>query len=335
MDITAKELAKLLNVSPAAVSIALNDKPGVSPETRERIKNAAAFYGYTGKNFKPDGLKRQRRLSLVIFKKQGGQIVEDTPFFSSLTEGIAAACQKNGFMLDIRYLYEKPELSVEISEIVSMRPEGIILLATEMHSEDFESMRSLPIPMVILDTYFENIAKDYVVINNVQGAFLATNYMVQKYQSQPGYLRSSYAITNFDERADGFYKAVRKNDLSPSASIVHSLTPTIDGAYVDMKRILEEDRPLASCYFADNDIIAMGALHAFRDHGYRIPEDVAIIGFDNTSLAELVDPPLTTINVPKQAMGKLAVERLIAIIDHDEPPIKIELLTNLVIRESL
>ena len=335
MAITAKELAKMLNVSPSAVSIALNNKPGVSPETRERILNAAWHYGYTGRSSKPGSAKRQRRFSLVIFKKQGGKIVEDTPFFSSLTEGIATACQKNGFSLDIRYLYEKSGLEVDVSEIVSTRPDGIILLATEMQPRDFECFRNVEIPMVILDTYFENIAKDYVVINNVQGAFLATNYMIQKYHLQPGYLKSSYSITNFDERADGFYKAVRNNDFSSSGCIVHLLMPTIDGAYSDMKKILESGAPLAACYFADNDIIAMGALHAFRDFGYKVPEDVAIIGFDNTSVSELVEPPLTTINVPKQSMGKLAVERLVTIIDNEEPPIKIELLTNLVLRESL
>ena len=84
----------------------------------------------------------------------------------------------------------------------------------------------------------------------------------------------------------------------------------MSGAYADMKELLAGNEPLARCYFADNDLIAAGAMKAFREAGLRIPQDVAVIGFDNTSLCEMLDPPLTTVNVPKQALGRTAVLRL-------------------------
>ena len=103
--------------------------------------------------------------------------------------------------------------------------------------------------------------------------------------------------TGFEERADGFYKAIRKNGMSTSRSIVHQLTPSIDGAYSDMKELLKNNVELSTCYFADNDLIAAGALRALTEAGYRIPHDISIIGFDDMPLCTYTIPALTTIHV--------------------------------------
>ena len=103
-----------------------------------------------------------------------------------------------------------------------------------------------------------------------------------------------------------------------------------------MKAIIAQGEPLAACYFADNDLIAAGAMRAFKEAGYRIPEDIGIIGFDNSAMCEILEPPLTTVHVPKQALGQLTVERLVSIIDtKPSANIKIEITTSLVKRGSL
>ena len=174
---------------------------------------------------------------------------------------------------------------------------------------------------------------DTVIINNTQGAYLATRHLIDKCHAQPGYLKSSYAINNFNERQDGFYKAVRLHGMSSSQSIVHELTPSMSGAYADMKELLAGNEPLARCYFADNDLIAAGAIKAFREKGLRIPEDVAVVGFDNIPISQILD--LTTINVPKEHLGRQAVLRLLQRIkDPSIPPVKIEIGTSLVDRYS-
>ena len=102
-----------------------------------------------------------------------------------------------------------------------------------------------------------------------------------------------------------------------------------------MKQLLERREPLARCYFADNDLIAIGVMRALREAGLRIPEDVAIVGFDNLPMAQVVDPPLTTVNVPRQYMGELAALRLAEKIRHPElPVVKTEVLTSLADRYS-
>ena len=103
-----------------------------------------------------------------------------------------------------------------------------------------------------------------------------------------------------------------------------------------MKEILNAGEKLAPCYFADNDLIAVGAMKALKEYGYRIPEDIAIVGFDNIPMSTIIEPALTTIHVPKQYMGKIAVQRLITLLtEKGTQPVKIEISTQLVERKSV
>ena len=159
---------------------------------------------------------------------------------------------------------------------------------------------------------------------------------IKKRRTQPGYLRSAYPIGNFDERADGFYKAIRVNGMSTAKSLVHRLTPSQEGAYADMKALLEAGEKPADCYFADNDHIAIGAITALKEAGYRIPEDVAVVGFDDIPLCEYLDPPLTTIEVPRHIMAQTAVGRLIEMVESKElHPVKIQIGVTLKKRKSV
>lgn len=335
MGITAKELAKKLNLSAAAVSMALNGKPGVSAVTRQIVLDAAEKYGY---DFSRISEKHSviGTIYFVLYKKHG-TVVTDTPFFSQISEGISLACKEHGYKLNISYVYEDEDtLLRQIEDIQYSDCCGIILLGTEMEPENLKHFLTLPLPLVLLDAYFETLSCDCVLINNVQGAYLATRHLIQKCKAQPGYLRSAYRISNFSERASGFYNAIRSAGMSTSKCIVHSLTPSINGAYADMTELLASGEELASCYFADNDLIAVGAMKALMKKGYRIPEDISIVGFDNLPVGSVIEPNLSTIHVPKQYMGKLALERLLSRIeDSSQPPVKTEVSTTLVKRRTV
>jgi len=334
MSITAKELAKLLDLSEAAVSMALRNKQGVSTQTRRKVLELADKHGYdftkTSKS-KP----QSRHITLAIYKRQGA-VVGETPFFSELSEGIGNACTEEQYKLQITYIHKGDEVQKKVDEIAYSDCAGVVLLGTEMQMDDFKPFENLNKPIVVLDVFLDFIKYDCILINNVQGALLATDYLIKQIKKQPGYLRSSYPIGNFDERADGFYKAVRLHGMSTSKSIVHRLTPSLEGSCADMLEILERGEDIASCYFADNDWIAIGAIKAFQMKGYRIPEDVAIIGFDNVPLASYLEPALTTIHVPKKYMGEMAVKRLVSIMCNGaHSPVKIEISTKLNVRRTV
>ena len=331
MGITAKELAEKLHISPAAVSMALNDKPGVSTATRKRIKVAAEKYGY---DFSRIQSKRTKHgvIYFIIYKKSGA-VVDDTPFFLKLSEGIQSACAQEGYRLRTQYLHESDFCPRDLDELHASDCMGIILLGTEMMEEDLKPFLTLPPSLVLLDNYFDTVPCDAVLINNEQGAYLAARHLIRTCRAHPGHLRSSFSINNFLERANGFKKAVRAHGMSFSQSIIHELTPSMSGAYADMKEILERGEPIARCYFADNDLIAAGAIKALREAGRRIPEDVAIVGFDNIPISQILD--LTTINVPKEYMGELAAQRLFERIRTPGlPAVKLAVTTDLIDRYS-
>lgn len=333
MSISAKEIAKALHFSEAAVSMALNQKKGVSEKNRKVIIDFAKASGYDFSRIEEKN-SFNGNLAFVVYKKNG-TIVDDTPFFQKLTSGIQMAAKRKGYALLTYFLTDSDNTANEIKAIERMNVSGVILLGTEIQEIALRLFVNAFPRLVVLDTYFESINANYVLINNVQGAFNSVEYLIKKYGSQPGYLKSSYAINNFEERADGFYKAIRGNGLSASKSIVHRLSPTIDGAYCDMMEILGNKDSLARSYFADNDLIALGAYKAFVEKGYRIPDDIAIIGFDNISLPGFESIHLTTVNVEKESLGMAAVERLFQIIKSGEQgKVKIQIATNLIQRDS-
>lgn len=334
MKITGKELAKKLNISAAAVSMALNNKPGVSTKTRRIVYDAAEKYGYDFTRIS-DKVEIPGTICVVIYKKHGA-IVTDTPFFSQLTEGIASSCKKHNHKMSISYIREGEDTTEQIEDIKFSGYAGIILLGTEMLPNDIKPFLDLKIPIVLLDTYYDTLNCDSVLINNVQGAYLATTHLIRQCGKQPGYLKSSYLISNFSQRSHGFFDAVRDAGMSASKSVVHKLTPSTDGAYYDMLEVIDSGEELAKCYFADNDLIALGAIKALFERGFRVPNDISIVGFDNISVLSLFGSELTTIDVPKKFMGETAVDRLVAIIKSPKQPhAKIEIMTSLIKRASV
>ena len=205
----------------------------------------------------------------------------------------------------------------------------------ELTREEYQPFLDLRIPVVLLDSSLPSQQTDCVVINNEEGAYTATNYLIRKRHSQPGYLRCRTRLYNFVQRERGYYRAIQENGFSVSECIIHDL-PINCSVYRELKELLRSDCPIASCYFADNDFIALDAIRAFQEFGYRVPQDIAVVGFDNLAASARSTPPLTTVNVPKEYMGKLAAERMLTILSEKEfHPIKLEVCTQLVKRGSV
>lgn len=332
MKITAKQIAEKLGISAAAVSMALNNKPGVSTEMRHEIINVANEMGYDFSRIDNKNTK-SNTIAFIFFHKN---FVFDTPFFTELATSVETHIKEKGYHLFVHHIHDLDNIEEKVEALKKFNYAGIILLGTTMKRDDILIFEKLSTPVILLDSYFPNINIDSITINNVDGAQNATDYLIKKRHQQPGYLHSTQSIVNFNERHLGFMDAVRQNSMPVSKSIIHELTPSVDGAYADMIELLNSNEEIASCYFADNDEIAIGAMRAFKEKGYNIPKDIAIIGFDNIPYSTYVEPALTTISVPKAYMGTMAAKRLIEIIESKETHhIKIEINTELIIRDSI
>lgn len=327
---TAKELAKMLNVSEASVSLALNGRSGISEETRSKILEAAERFGISKK---ASNTVSQRFISLVIFKKHG-LVYGETPFFSAVLEGISASIADAGYLLQISYFYGNQDYNEQIKIIENSACDGVIFLATEAMKEDLKALVTLKKPFVLLDSHSPQGSANAVIINNSQGAYNATRYLIDCGHRNIGHLSSSVRIQNFIERQDGVHTAIREYpDCSLTTVKVES---TQDGAYLDMMAYLDTKPDLPSAFFADNDIIAISCMRALKEHGLRIPQDVSLVGFDDMPMAYVTSPKLTTIQVPKEALGQQAVRLLENLISNPSAAaLTIEVNTELIIRDSV
>lgn len=314
MPIKIKEIAKKANVSIATVSMALNNKAGISKKTKEKIMKIVNESDYSSTLVRTVELKNKGNIQLTICKKHS-KVLSDTPFFQALIEGIESKSRHNGYNLIIKYI------SCDILNIKDIKDDlkenevsGMLILATEMDENDIKNFLTLDIPFVILDAYFLGIYADYVVINNMSGSYIATRYLLNSGHKEIGYLKSSYPIKNFNERYEGYIRALNENHLKENPKHILHLNPSMEGAYEDMVKYLETSPSLPTAFFSDNDLIAFGAIKALKEKNIRIPEDVSVVGFDDMPFCTMIDPPLSTISVNKKTFGKLSVEKLISSI---------------------
>ena len=327
MSMTAKELAKLLGVSQAAVSLAFNGKPGLSEETRRRILRAADEHQVPHTSRKPNA---STSIEVICYKKHG-MVFGETPFFSALMEGIFSSASAVNYNVQISYIYGGKGVAGTLRE----NTVGIILIATEMmEEEDIEPILRLGKPLVVLDAPFRHRNLQSVTIDNQKGAYDATRCLIAHGHRHIGHLKSSVTIRNFVEREEGFLAACAETPSCTTMTV--SVGSTQETAYADMLAWLKAQPQLPTGFFADNDLIAISCIRALKDMHYRIPQDVSIVGFDDIPMSAVSSPALSTIHVYKEALGGTAVDLLrMTIKQPDRTPVNVRISTDLVERKSV
>jgi len=324
-----RKISEITGYSPATISNALNRKKGVNKETSDAIYKVANDIGYVNQS-------KISRILLVIYKRDGS-IIDNSPFFTNLLEGVEAECREEGYDLTICNL-DRRSISYDsrLNEILNDKTAGVIMLGTEALDEDFERYKNAQCPLVILDSWSTTMNFDGVLINNADSAKNAVEYLIKKGHSKIGYLRGKFRIKAFSARATGYSRALHKNGFDVNEKYIITLGTTMDGAYKDMLSYLETKPELPTAFFADNDMIALGAMKALIEKKYRIPEDISLIGFDDLVSSEISTPRLTTIRVFKQEMGKMAVRRLIDVIKNGNGiKTKTQICTEFIERDSV
>ena len=330
-----KDIAEMLALSPATISNALNNQKGVNQETRERVLIAAKNLGY---RVDVSGDRLLQCVRFVIFRKHG-KVVMDTPFFSSLIEGIESECRKNGYELIISHVNKSsdPDYLERIKEITEGAIAPILLLATEMAYDDIQPFLKINVPLLVLDSYFLGHSLNTVSIENYEAGYTAASYLIKNGHKHIGFISSEPFFNNVSFRLGGLSNTLENAGLHLSPQDIIAVEPTIEGSYIDMKAHLKNrTSPLPTAFFAFNDIVASGSMRAFSENGIRIPQDVSIIGMDDMPLCQITYPPLTTISVFKSEMGAVAVRRLLRMANYTTDVHEIiSLGVRLVIRDSV
>ena len=331
---TSKELAQILGVSPATISMVINNRPGISEVRRQEILARMQELNYRP-NTKRSVVK-QHSIGFVVFKKNG-DILSDSPFFMLLLDTLTRQLAEKHYSLQMIYLSCDQLIRPQLKEIENNACEGLMIFATEALVEDVEVFKSLTKPFVILDNCFNGEDFDTVCIHNENGTRKAINYLLSLNHTAIGYLRSRQIINSFSERFFVYRTVMHENGFEINPHHVLALNYNQENAVKDMEDYLNKPSfQLPTAYLADNDLIAISAIKLFQAHGIRVPEDISIIGFDNRPICELSNPKLTTIGVSVDQIAHSAIYLLTnRMAKTDAPAVKISVGVKLVCRESV
>ena len=338
MDLKMSDIAKIAGVSKAAVSFALNGKPGVSDETRRKIFEVIEEEGYKPlRKRKKGGVRKLASISLIIIRDKNGMMnrsYASLPFFdtliSSLSQNVGGfGGQVRTINLDIDHLREE----LNKNELLKKATASIVL-ATDLNQYQVELINAKLRNVIFIDNYFENIATDFVSIDNFQGAYQAGKYIVEQGYRQIGYVASNHTISNFSQRRAGFKQAMDESNIQIPAEFILSLNPTeLRGT---LPELLKDKRSRPEAIFCEDDYMALRLLKEFIQQGINVPDDIAIMGFDDIFEDTMVTPELTTIHVPITQIVTQAINQLQSkVADRHWLPQKCFISTKLIKRESL
>lgn len=324
-----KTISRLTGFSPATVSNALNNKRGVNRATAEKIFQTAREVGYF------DGLKIQR-IRLVVYQVDGS-VVNDSPFFSRLMAGVEAECRRQNLEAVTCHLQKNdPEYHARLTELLEDSSSALLVLATEMDADEAAKFQRALAPVVILDSWFEELEFNAVLIDNTDAAYRAVSYLIERGHTRIGHLRGKMQIKNFYYRRQGYLRAMTEQGLQPDPKYTFSLSTGMESACADMARLLAQQPELPTAFFADNDMIALGAMRALAQAGVQAPQQVSIVGFDDLPFCAISSPPLTTVRVYNYEMGQAAVRRLMEIAgDENSYRTKTQVASSFICRDSV
>ncbi|MEH7111310.1 LacI family DNA-binding transcriptional regulator [Neobacillus niacini] len=312
--ITITDIARLSNVSKTTVSRIINGNYGkVNKDTKERVLRIIEELNYQP-NTLAQGLKLKTTnvIGIVLSKLH--------PFWSAVLEGVEDACRSQGYSLMISNTGDDPELEVEqIKSFMQRKVDGVIVSPTIHNKAFYEELIERSYPIVAVSRKTPNVSLNAVAMNDIKGSWMATEHLLSLGRKRimlvvypPNEISPRY------ERVAGFNMALSAQGNQESWVEIVDEKPGM--AKQKIIEVLKEKK--VDAIISTNNILNLEILKAVKESGLKIPEDVAIVGYDDPAWAELVDPPLTSVYQPAYEMGEKAAKRLIELIkntDKTEP----------------
>ncbi len=314
---TSLDIAHLAGVSQPTVSRALRGSPMVNPETRERILRIARELNYkVDKNASSLRLRNAGTLALLFFEDPTNDDSLINPFFHAMLGSITRACALRGYDLLVSFQQLSTDWQADYED--SNKADGIILLGYGDYHESRERLQRL----VEQGTHFVRWGAALpdqpgvsIGSDNFQGGFDITAHLLDQGCQRIAFIgHASSHYPEFEERYRGHVAAMAARGISAAPGLQHDAITTEQDGYDACQALLARGAQVDGV-FAASDLIAIGAMRALREHGLRVPQDVALAGFDDIPLAASVSPTLTTVQQDTKQAGQLLVEKLLALIN--------------------
>jgi DNA-binding LacI/PurR family transcriptional regulator len=332
VDVTLRAIAESAGVSPAAASLALNGRPGVGDETRERVLAAAQRLGYAPRRAARGG--RSYRLALVV-EKLPLPVLQDI-FYAEVIAGMQSAVQAAGHSLQLHVLGESEHVAAAVRTLQEQNVDGLMLLGGgDISDDDVRHLATARVPLVLVDNYVPDEKLNCVLPDNVAAGFAATRHLIGLGHRRIAVLEGPAKYKTLGDRLEGYLGALAEADLPIDPTLmIKPISGTPKKGYLQMQELLAQPDPPTGVV-AISDKTAFGAMAAIREAGLRIPDDVSIVGIDDVLESRHTLPPLTTVGVPKREFGQAAIEKLLRRIKEPTAlPTKTVLYTELVVRST-
>ena len=331
-DMTIDQVAELAYVSRSVVSRVLNDHPNVSDEARERVLNVIEEYDYRP-NSMARSLATDRSYEISILTPRRGDESLANGYWPLLYSGIFEQCLERGYFVSLSIV--SPEMKDKISARAGdKRFDGYILITREVTEIVGSALEGRDVPTVLIGHNPDWEELHSVDINNASGGYKAGTHLCTLGHKDIGVILGNPELTETADRREGFARALDEAGCTVADERVAIGDYSQESGYEIINRWIEEGH-VPAALFCTSDTMAMGALLALQQANYRVPEDVAVVGFDGLPSSRYTIPPLTTVRQPVYEKGQEAVNILLDQIEEpEETPIRKELEPELVVRES-
>ena len=330
---TIHDIARKLNVTASTVSRALNDNPRISEDTKKAVRRAAEKLNYQPNNIA--AALRNGKSNII------GIIVPtaDRTFFSSVVRGIEEIANKSRYNVMICQTYDNYDKEVSTVEaLLKARVDGIIAShgkATKDFSH-FEKVKERGIPLILFDRSNDELQVSQVVIDDFQGAFKATEHLINQGCKRIAHLTSTLKISIYKERLRGYKEALLANGHKYDESLVIASNMQLEDGRASMQQLLQMN-PVPDGVFSASAYGIMGALQVCKEKGIAVPREIALIGFSNEPFTSFTDPALSTVEQHSLRIGNAAAQIFLEEVTKEKKgfiPQKVMLTPELIIRGS-
>jgi len=328
-QVTIRDVAEAVGVSVNTVSRALNDKPDVSAETKAAILETAKKLDY-----RPNKLARGLRSNKT---QTIGVIVADiaNPFYGAMVKGVEKAARASNWSIILGNTDEDYEKEAEVIQtMLADRVDGLLIVPAQAGTETIKQLQESKFPFVLLGRRFDDLPTDYVVTDDAQGGFIATEHLIKLGHKQVAMINGPLRVSSAKERLRGYKKALETYGLEIDETMVSAGAMTTEDGYRITKALLDR-RVHPTAVFAYSDFVAFGVMRAIREAKLNIPNDIAVVGYDDVEFSSCLETPLTTIAIPEQELAINAVRVLETRLNtSDKDPLTSVLSVKLIVRDS-
>jgi len=332
---TLRDVADMAGVSIGTASQAINNRPNVAPDTRARVLDAALALGYQTK-VPPPVVDPPLSIVGMLTKNDYGLPITANVFYSYVQAGVESECRKRNIgLIYSTVIVDQQNHPINWPSMISeQRIDGLILIGIYNEGPINLPTQRPDIPIVLVDSYSPKSSYDSVLTDNKHGTSSAVNYLISQGHSCIGLIGSNQeSPPSVMERRCAYIDTLKLNGIREI--FIQDSHLSIEAGYEATKKILKRS-PQITALFACNDEVAIGALRAARDMSLDVPNDLSVIGFDDTDLAKNVTPALTTVHVHKTWLGAMGLRLLVDRAQNpDRPRVDTVLSTQLIVRDTV